>query len=426
MQNLEKYQVNFFQGKINNNLPYFLFQRSGQPIHINASFVSGARFDTKPGIAHFLEHMLLAGSQKYPNKRLLTTPLENIGGSIGGSTGIDLLTLSLEVAESKDLDFALSILDEAINYPLFDSQTIETERGAILAEIQMRFHNRATRVWDLSNTLVYQKTPYARIVCGDEASVKSITQDDLIDFYKNIFKKNPISWSISGYIDEKKVVDSLKKFHKSEILIDNIFKETLPVVREENTYLEIFEDNKADIYFGFRTESAKVADMASLEIISSYLASGRGCKLQEELRYKKGLIYGCRGENFLSFDGGDWSITTACLAENAQEVLDIIVRELGKIKETGISDDELSIVKNKIIKNNIIKMQTSRSWANSASRAAFIAVPEKFLINDYEEAIRDVTPEFIIAVARKYFTLDNWYLVMCGPQALKNIKVNLN
>src|SRR5574343_264424 len=103
MQRLDKYNVNFSQGKINGKTDYFLFQRPGQPIHIKACFLAGSRFETKSDLAHFLEHMLLAGTQKYPNKRLLTTPLENIGGSIGAYTDMNYIAICLELADQKDL-----------------------------------------------------------------------------------------------------------------------------------------------------------------------------------------------------------------------------------------------------------------------------------------------------------------------------------
>lgn len=423
MQRLDKYNVNFSQGKINGKTDYFLFQRPGQPIHIKACFLSGSRFETKSGLAHFLEHMLLAGSEKYPNKRLLTTPLENIGGSIGASTNLNFLTIFIEIAERKDLNFALQTLDEVIHQPLLDLQTIETERGAILTEIQMRRHNRAIRVMDISNTLIYQKTPCGTTVIGDEDSVNSINRSDLNNFYETVFKKNPLIWSLSGDLDEKETVEILSNLHDSTATPKEKFTENLPKIREKDTLLEIFDDEKTDLYFSFRTGSSDEVDTASLDIISTYLTFGRGAKLQEELRYRRGLIYSCRGENFLSFDAGDWSIQTACSAEKTQEVLDVITNELEIIKKEGIPPEELRQTKNKLIKNNAIKMQTAKSWADLASRPSFIMSPEKFLITNYEEAIEKVTSEEIIAAARKYFTADNWYLAMCGPKSLEKVEI---
>jgi len=425
MQKLTKYNVNFFQGKINENIPYFLSQRPGQPIHIRASFVAGSRFDTIPGIAHFLEHLLLAGSQKYPDKRQLTVNLENIGGSIGGSTNTDFLTIYLEIAEKKDLSFALGIFDEAINHSLFDDKAIETERGAILAELQMRYHNRSIWVMDIANRLIYQKTPCGTITSGTEDSVKLITRADLINFYETIFKINPVSWSISGDVDEKEIIETLGRLHSTKLSLDKMFDLELPIIREKTTDLEVFDDNKADLYFGFRTTPRNFSEAPSLDIIASYLAQDRGCKLQDELRYKRGLIYSCQGSNFISFDSGDWYIKTACLAENVQEVLNIIIKELEEIKENGLPEEDLRLIKNKLIKNNIVKMQTAQSWAIKSANPAFISAPETFLIDNYEREIEQVTPESIIEVANRYFTSNNWYLAMCGPKSLENININI-
>ena len=424
MKKLTKYNTNYFTGAMGANTVYHLFQREGQPIHIKASFASGSRFDTKPGIAHFLEHMLLAGTKNYPNKRFLVAPLENIGGMIGGSTNTDLLTISLEIAEKKDLPLALKILDEVINQPLFDEQSIETERGAILTEIQMRRHNRAIFVTDIADKIVYQRTSCGNMVIGNEQSVKLINKNDLVNFYEKIFKESPVNWSIAGDAGEKDIIGPLAKIHDKDKLFKTLFDDKLPIIREKFIELEVFEDDKADLYFGFRTDLAGFSDAVTLDVISSYLAQGRGCKLQEELRYKQGLVYNCNGNNFSSFDRGDWYITTACSVDNTQKVVDIISEEIRSIRDKGVSEDELRLIKNKITKSNIIKLQTSRSWADIGSRAYFIASPEKFLIDDYEKAIENVSNSSIMEVAKKYFSSNNWYLSMCGPKSLENIKVS--
>lgn len=423
MQKLSKYNTAFFQGKINDKSDYFLFQKSGQPIFIKACFLAGSRFEAKSGLAHFLEHMLLAGTEKYPNKRLLTTPTENMGVDIGAYTNMNYITVYLELADHKDLNASLEIMDQVINHPTFEDKFIETERGAIIAETQMRYHNRAIRVADLANTLTYQKTSCGVTGIGEEDVIKTITKSDLVNYYNSVFKKSPIFWSIAGDIEEPEIVKALNQLHNPSYSLKDKISEDLPIIREKTTKLEIFNDNKTDLYFGFRTSSPKEIDFASLDVILNYLSWGRASKLQEELRYKRGLIYGCFGENFLSFDAGDWYIKTACSADKTQEVLDVIVNELKDIKENGLSDEELKTTKNKIIKSNIIKMQTAKSWADWGSKPAFISAPEKFLITNYEEAIEKVTSEEIQQVARKYFTDDNWYLAMCGPKSLEKIRI---
>ncbi len=425
MQKLSKYNVDYSHGKINDKTHYHLFKRQEKPINISASFAAGARFEKKIGLAHFLEHMLLAGTEKYPNKRLLAIAAENIGGTIGGIVNDDLLTIWFEIAEKKDLDLALELLDQVINHPLFDEQTIETERGAILTEIQTRYHNRAVQVIDLANTLVFQNTPSGKLSLQTEDTIKLVKKSDLTDYYQKILKNSSVSWSIAGDIDEVKITEALDKIHSPLASMEETFNKEQPIIREESTSLGIFEDKKADLYFGFRTESAKAVNAAALEIIYAYLAQGRGSKLQDELRYKRGLIYSCRGENYPSLDLGEWYITTACSADKTQEVLDVIINELKDIKENGLSDEELQTTKNKIIKNNIIKMQTAKSWADWGSKPAFISAPEKFLITNYEEAIEKVTAEEIKKVAQKYLTADNWYLAMCGPKSLEEIEVKM-
>jgi len=424
MQKLDKFGVTYFKG-LAGNVPYHLFHRPGQPIGIIVSFVAGARFDTKPGIAHFLEHMLLAGTKKYPNKRDLVTPLENLGGYIGGRTNTDLIQFNLELADKADLPIAFDVLNEVINNSLFDENTVVTERGSILAEIQITHHDRSRHVMRVYDHLVNQGTPCANNILGTEESVNSITKSDLISYYQKVLKESPFVWSFSGDLEEADIINGISMLHSSNTQINDIFSEKLPIIREETTSLEVFNDDKADLCLGFRTESADNIDSASLDLIMNYLVKGRGSKLSEGLRYKRGLIYGIGGYNFTGFDTGDWSIYTACSAKNVQEVLNVITDEIKSVRTNGIPMTEFDQVKSRINKGNAVSKQTAASWAGMAGNQAFLSMPEKFLITNYEKAISEVTPEMVITAANKYFTADNWYLAMCGPEILKDIKVNL-
>jgi processing peptidase subunit beta len=223
MQRLSKYNIDYSHGKINENTSYHLFKRQGQPINISATFAAGARFEKKIGLAHFLEHMLLAGTEKYPNKRLLAIAAENIGGTVGGIVNDDLLTIWFEIAEKKDLDLALELLDQVINHPLFDEQTIETERGAILTEIQTRYHNRAVQVIDLANTLVFQNTPSGKLSLQTEDTIKLVKKSELTDYYQKTFKNSSVSWSIAGDVDEVKITEALNKIHRPLASMEETF-----------------------------------------------------------------------------------------------------------------------------------------------------------------------------------------------------------
>lgn len=88
------------------------------------------------GLAHFLEHMTLMGSQKYPQPDSLAEFLKMHGGSHNASTAPYRTAFYLEV-ENDALDGAVDRLADAISAPLLDKKYADRERNAVNAELTM-------------------------------------------------------------------------------------------------------------------------------------------------------------------------------------------------------------------------------------------------------------------------------------------------
>ena len=86
---LSDFGVSFEKAKLNNGINVFSFYRKGMPICFRINFFAGSRFDSIPGTVHFLEHVLVAGTEKFPSKDKLAEPLEKIGGNFSASTDLD-------------------------------------------------------------------------------------------------------------------------------------------------------------------------------------------------------------------------------------------------------------------------------------------------------------------------------------------------
>ncbi len=86
------------------------------------------------GLAHFLEHMTLMGSQKYPQPDSLAEFLKLHGGSHNASTAPYRTAFYLEV-ENDALDGAVDRPADAIAAPLLDKKYADRERNAVNAEL---------------------------------------------------------------------------------------------------------------------------------------------------------------------------------------------------------------------------------------------------------------------------------------------------
>ena len=187
------------------------------PLAINVVFLSGSRFDKngKEGTAHFLEHMITAGSSKFPSKDKLAAYIEQYGGIFGASTSDDTMNIRVSLGDPSDVSKAFDVLHEILLDPFFEEKILETERGSVLREIGETISNPQRLIWEIYDKLFFQGTEIGRPTAGSEDSIPLISKEDVSDFYKNNLVSGRMALVVSGGVK----LDSLVKEAEGKILL---------------------------------------------------------------------------------------------------------------------------------------------------------------------------------------------------------------
>ena len=107
MRLLSKFGVELHQSLLKNDVNVFLFYRKGMPIFLRTLFFAGSRFDTISGTAHFLEHLITSGTEKFPSKNIIADHIQKIGGEICGGTGIGFFCFFVFISECAGTDICI-------------------------------------------------------------------------------------------------------------------------------------------------------------------------------------------------------------------------------------------------------------------------------------------------------------------------------
>lgn len=118
------------------------------------------------GLAHFLEHMTLMGSKKYPQPDSLAEYLKMHGGSHNASTAPYRTAFYLEV-ENDALDGAVDRLADAIAAPLLDKKYADRERNAVNAELTMARTRDGMRMAQVSAETINPAHPGSQFSGGN-------------------------------------------------------------------------------------------------------------------------------------------------------------------------------------------------------------------------------------------------------------------
>lgn len=413
--------------ELSNGTKLVVLEKPNAPVHMRAIFFSGQRFDPigREGTSHFLEHMLVAGTPRFPSKDKLAAYIEQYGGGLGASTSNETLKINSAVADPKDLGVCTEIMHEMLLESLFDPKTIEMERGSILKELGDKKSNQERMLWELYPILFFKGSPTGRSILGSEETIKSITRDDLVRFYHEAITSGRLTLLTCGGV----TVDEVKQFAEKDLLVPVSqplqMSRELPINRDTPILVEQYKGrDQVHLMFGFRTQSQEGSENVALQMIAEVLGGGRSSTLQKKLRYERGLTYGASAFTLEESDSGVLLIKTSTSKDKLQEVMDVVTDEIKRIINQGLTPEEVTFAKMKMIKSLRMQLQASSNWVSMYSDWER-GVGSPFGITAYTKEISKCTPALIQGVAQKYFGSDKWYLGMCGDVSPNDIKVNL-
>lgn len=411
---LDKFNTTCFVNTLDNGARVVLFERKGMPIYIRAVFYSGSRFDSISGTSHFLEHMLLAGTKKFPSKNLIAEHIQKVGGDFGAATSNNILRFNVEIPEKEDLDVGVEILSECLTNSLFSDKTVENERGAIFSEIRNKKNNPKEYIRDVQRRVVLQGTPAARSTLGSVEDVQSISKEDLLKFKQDYVHAGRLTFIVCGDVSVSTLKEKLNSidFAKGEKF--NV-EGRLPVIKEKVLDIESYPGMEhLQVSFSCRTNIESYKEYCALKILSNILGGDRGARLVTRLRYENGLVYSVFTNIFHAADWGSLNINLSCDKNNFSKVKEFIFKEFNDLRKSCITADEFKNAKTKTAKGSVRHFQTSQSWVDFHESEAMLPNDELHTVEDYIDTINGLEIENIKSVINKYLFEENFVIAICG------------
>jgi insulysin len=197
---------------------------------------AGYQNDDYEGTAHFLEHLLFMGSEKFPSQNEYHSYVSVCGGMDNAFTGDSITCYYLEI-ESHFMKKGVEMLSWFFRKPILDMNLIKSEMEIINSEHDKNILSDAWIMDDIMKKLI-KPSKYTKFGTGNCESLKNITRDDILEYYnKNyttdniyvcIIDSKSIEEMINDYvlyfneIAEKKSLENKKKIDELELIDQNL------------------------------------------------------------------------------------------------------------------------------------------------------------------------------------------------------------
>ena len=156
----------------------------------------------------------------------------------------------------------------------------------------------------------------------------------------------------------------------------------------------------------------------AVNILSGVLAGGMSSRLFQKLREEMGVCYYVRSYNDTYTDHGLFTISAGVDTKRVSEVVKTIKDELKNLVDKGLRKGELERVKEYLLGNLKVELETSESFAHFYADQEIMNKPIN-TISDIEKKYRAVTEKDVINMAKKLFKKDNSSLAIIGPKTDK-------
>lgn len=155
----------------------------------------------REGLAHFLEHMLFLGTEKYPRAGEYQEFIAQHGGSYNAYTAAENTNYFFDI-DNAQLDAALDRFAQFFVAPLFSAEYVERERNAVNSEYLAKLNDDGRREWDIYREIINQEHPGAKFSVGNLATLADrdgrSVRDDMLAFYEQYYSAHLMSLVVLG------------------------------------------------------------------------------------------------------------------------------------------------------------------------------------------------------------------------------------
>jgi len=151
----------------------------------------------RQGLAHFLEHMLFLGTEKYPDASEYSNYLQSNGGYSNAYTQEDNTNYHFEIRHEA-FEGAIDRFAQFFIAPLFTPEFTEREMNAVNSEFQRNFENDAWRLNQVEAALYREDHPANHFSIGNDLTLEGTTQEELQAFYRAHYSANRMTLALVG------------------------------------------------------------------------------------------------------------------------------------------------------------------------------------------------------------------------------------
>jgi len=368
----------------------------------------------KAGTSSLVSAMLNEATTKRSGEDM-SKALQLLGSSVSVNSNNFFVNVNVN-SLTKNIDATMDLVKEKLFSPAFLKEDFDRNQKSSIQGIANNKKNAGYLASTAYRQLMNGKNIAAMPAGGTEESVSNITLDDVKSFYNAQIKPQGTQLIVVSDRTEKELTTTLSRFSEWKGKGPTLDLVVVDSVAKKGVIYLVNKDNAAQS--AIRIGKRGIKEDITGEYYRSYLMNfplggAFNSRINLNLREDKGYTYGARTYFWGNRLSGGYTASAEVRADVTDKSIVEFVNEIKGYYEKGITESELTFMKNAINQRDALKYETPRAKLGFLAQILEHNLTAKF-VADRVEIVNKITAKEVNALAKKHLNIDEMLMVVVG------------
>src|ERR687888_729909 len=376
---------------------------------------TGSRDETpkEAGVSHFLEHLLFKGTERHSAIEI-SELFDGMGAATNAATSKESTHLHARLLD-EHTDEAFELLAEMLLGPSLPAEEVDSEREVVLEELAMYDDEPQERVHDVLAEAIHGDHPLGRRVLGEAEVIRSIPVSEVASYHRARYTAPNIVVAAAGHLEHDRIVDlAARHLRPPRGKASGVSGNGTRTDTEPRFAFHAKETEQYHICFGGPGISRGDERRFALNVLDALFGGSTSSRLFREVREKRGLAYAVGSYTEQYTDRGSVAMYVGTREENVAAACEIIGRELARLRDEGVADEELARAKEHVKGRTVLALESTGTRMSRLARAILFDVP-LLSLDEILERTEQVSAEDVAELAAEFYDPERLSAACIGP-----------
>jgi predicted Zn-dependent peptidase len=364
------------------------------------------------GVSHFLEHLLFKGTERHSAIEIAEL-FDGMGAATNAATSKESTHLYARLLD-EHTEEAFELLAEMLLAPALPPEEVDSEREVVLEEIAMYEDEPQDRVHDVLAAAVHSEHPLGRRVLGDAEVIRSIPVPEIDSYHHARYTAPNLVVAAAGHLEHERIVELSGRGLRPPPGAPNGIASEAAANGAARFAFHPKETEQYHICFGGPGIARDDERRFALGVLDAIFGGSTSSRLFREVREKRGLAYAVGSYTEQYVDRGMVAMYVGTREDNVRDACEIIGRELGALRDQGVSAEELTRAKEHVKGRMVLALEATGARMSRLARAVLFDVP-LLSLDEMLERVDRVDEEDVAELATELYDPERLSAACIGP-----------